>query len=100
MPVAADRGLWPLFDADDGLLMLPPWHQVFLASIPKPPWGLGSKPLRQNCDSNRSTASITVAGIVQTWLCYFEVGERYETVDNAAMLYAPIFAGTSVVDQT
>ena len=22
MPVAADRGLWPLFDADDGNLML------------------------------------------------------------------------------
>ena len=22
MPVVADRGLWPLFDADDGLLML------------------------------------------------------------------------------
>ena len=97
MPVAADRGLWPLFDADDGLLMLPLWYQVSLAGIPKPPfWGLGSKPLRQDCDSNRSTASITVEGMQ----CYFEVGERHETVYNAAMVYAPIFAGASVFDQT
>ena len=100
MPVAVDRGLWPLFDTDDGLPMLPPWLQVFLAGIPKPPfWGLGSKPLRQNCDSNRSTASITVEGIGQTWPCYFVVGERYATVDNAAMFYA-IFAGASVFDPT
>ena len=29
MPVVADRGLWPLFDADDGLLML----STFAASL-------------------------------------------------------------------
>ena len=101
MPVAADRGLWPLIDADDGLLMFPPWYQVSLAGIPTPPfWGLGSKPLPQYCDSNRSTASITVEGMVQTWQCYFEVGELLETVYSAAMIYAPISAGASVVDQT